>query len=455
MHDGEGNAAQQVLLTGLRARVSLRPRENCPGELRSQFMTSIHASDRRRFLQHSFAAAAAVGLSHEAAAADGSLIASIEKVVLRDSKEKLPNWFHPRSCMVPALNGEGAMAFMTLQTIGGSDYFGPVHWTTSNDLGKTWSEFQPAPPLGWDKLEDGITSEAVCDVTPEYHAKTGSVLALGHNVFYKTKAFDRNQPSRWPVYAVWKKGTWGPRKKLVWDDPRGTEIYSNNCGQRVMLPDGDVLMSFTFGVKGKPRDVCGVLCSFDGNDLVIKKTGPALSNPKGRGLLEPSLTSFQKRFYLTIRAEDNRGYVAVSDDGLNYEPKQAWAWDDGQPLDMSTTQQHWLTHSDGLFLVYTRKDPTNVNVPRWRAPLWVAQVDTKTLRLVRATEKVVLPLVGDGVNDAKQVAFMGNFGVNSNVSADEAWVTDGSWCPGDASKGELQLARVRWSRKNGLVQATS
>jgi uncharacterized phage-like protein YoqJ len=27
---------------------------------------------------------------------------------------------------------------------------------------------------------------------------------------------------------------------------------------------------------------------------------------------------------------------------------------------MSTTQQHWLTHSDGLFLVYTRKEPSNV-----------------------------------------------------------------------------------------------
>ena len=119
--------------------------------------------------------------------------------------------------------------------------------------------------------------------------------------------------------------------------------------------------------------------------------------------------------HFTIRAEDSRGYVAVSDDGLNYEPKQAWAWDDGEPLTMSTTQQHWLTHSGGLFLVYTRKDATNVNVMRWRAPLWVAQVDVKTLRLIRATERVVLPLIGDGVNAADLVPMMGNFGV-ANVS---------------------------------------
>ena len=78
---------------------------------------------------------------------------------------------------------------------------------------------------------------------------------------------------------------------------------------------------------------------------------------------------------------------------------------------MSTTQQHWLTHSEALFLVYTRKDPTNANVTRWRAPLWVAQVDPKTLRLIRATERVVLPLVGDGVNNADHVPMMGNFGV--------------------------------------------
>lgn len=393
---------------------------------------------RRRFIQ-----TAGLALLHEQArAADAPLIESIEKVVLPAPAVKGGTWFHPRACMV------GKRAFMTLQPIQGSDYFGPVHWTTSDDFGKTWSEFKPAPPLGWVPLADG-NNEAVCDVTPEFHPKTGSVLALGHNVFYKTKGFYRDQPSRWPIYAVWKDGEWGPRHKLLWDDPRGSQIYSNNCGQRVMLPDGDVLMSFTFGVKDKPRSVCGVLCSFDGKELVIKKTGPELTNPKGRGLLEPSLTHFKGRFYLTTRAEDRRGYVSVSDDGLNYEPKQEWTWDDGEPLMTNSTQQHWLTHSDALFLVYTRRDAANEKVIRWRAPLWVAQVDPKSLRLIRSTERIVLPLMGDGVNQADLVPIMGNFGV-CNVSPTESWVTDGSWCPKN-NNGELQLARVKWSRPNGLV----
>ena len=396
---------------------------------------------RRRFLQ-----ATSLALLHpgtRAFANDPSLIASIEKAVLPAPPVKGGTWFHPRSCLA------GKKAFMTLQTIMGSDYFGPLHWTTSEDLGRTWTEFQPAPPLGWVPLSEG-GNEGVCDVTPEYHPKTGSVLALGHRVFYKTAKFEHEQPSRWPIYAVWKDGEWGPRQKLVWDDPRGSFIYSNNCGQRVMLPDGDVMMSFTFGTSNQARAVCGVRCSFDGKQLLIKETGPELTNPKGRGLLEPSLTYFQKRFYLTIRAEDDHGYVAVSDDGLHYEPKQAWAWDDGEPVTMSTTQQHWLTHSDALFLVYTRKDPTNVNVMRWRAPLWVAQVDPKTLKLIRASERVVLPLIGDGVNQADQVPMMGNFGI-ANVSPDESWVTDGSWCPKAGNTGELQLARIKWSRPNALV----
>lgn len=395
---------------------------------------------RRHFLQA--ASLAALAPVTRSLAAESPLITSIEKTIVPAPKLPKGTWFHPRACLV------GKKVFLTLQPIMGSDHFGHVHWATSDDLGKTWSEFAPAPPLGWVPLPDG-TNEAVCDVTPEFHPKTGSVLALGHNVFYRDKGFYRDQPSRWPIYAVWKDGAWGPRRKLVWDDPRGSYIYSNNCGQRVVLPDGDVLMSFTFGVKDQPRSVCGVRCSFDGEQLVIKKTGNALTNTVGRGLLEPSLTQFQGRFYLTIRAEDRRGYVAVSDDGLQYEPQQAWMWDDGEPLMTNSTQQHWLTHSDGLFLVYTRRDPTNEKIIRWRAPLWVAQVDPKTLRLIRATERVVLPLIGDGVNGADLVAFMGNFGV-CNVSAMESWVTDGSWCP-KTNEGELQLARVKWSQPNGLV----
>lgn len=395
---------------------------------------------RRGFLQ--VGAAALAGSRGRSAIAAVPLLESIDTLCPPTPPVPGGTWFHPRVCRA------GGRLLMTLQTVTGSDFFGPLHLTTSVDDGATWSEFEPVPPLGRQPAADGWV-EGVCDVTPSFHPRSGSVLALGHNVFYRTGHFEADQPPRWPVYAVWRDGGWGPRRKLHWDDPRGSSIYTNNCGQRVMLPDGDVMMSFTFGRKGQPRSVCGVRCGFDGHELVVRSVGPAITNAVGRGLLEPSVTRFRTRFYLTMRAEDGRGYVAVGDDGLQYEPARAWTWDDGEPLAMSTTQQHWLTHSEGLHLVYTRRDPVNVNVFRWRSPLWVAQVDPDTLRLVRSTERVALPLMGDGVGAPDEVPLLGNFGV-ANVGPDESWVTDGAWRPKRGNQGELQIGRIRWSRPNRL-----
>ena len=376
------------------------------------------------------------------------LIKSINKeVVLKGRDGSGPTWFHPRACMVPTENGP--MVLMNLQTISGSDYFGPVHWMSSLDYGKTWTRPEPVEALG--RVQEENWEEGVCDVTPQWHPQTKSVLALGHNVYYSGPRFSSNQPPRWPIYAVWKDGKWGPRQKLTWDDPRGAYIYTNNCGQRVVLPNGDILMSFTYGPdKKQARSVSGVISSFDGEKLTIKEVGPAITNNKGRGLLEPSVTEFQGKYYITIRAEDSRGYVCVSEDGLNYSEKQAWAWEDGTPLGLSTTQQHWLAHSDALWLVYTRKDASNVNVGRWRSPLWMAQMNPKTLRLIKETEHVVLPLVGDGVNDPNKVAYMGNFST-LNVTPEESWVTVGEWQPRNGIKGDLLLARIQWAKRNELV----
>jgi hypothetical protein len=345
---------------------------------------------------------------------------------------------------------DGPVVFMTMQEIRGSDYFLPVHWMESRDLGKTWTEPKPVPALGRNPATDERGDESVCDVVPQFHPPSGSVLALGHNVFYKGKGFDRKQPPRCPVYAVYKDGKWSERKRLLWDDPRGATIYTNNCGQREVLEDGSIAFVMSFGSKQTSRSAAGVRCSFDGETLAIQKVGREIQHAAGRGLLEPSLVRYRGKFYATLRAEDSRGYVAASDDGLDFEEKQPWCWEDGTPLDMSTTQQHWLPHSDALHLVYTRKDASNVKVVRWRSPLFMAQVDLKTLRLIRETEHVVLPLIGDGVNAADEVPLMGNF-QTLNVSADESWVTDGEMTPKHGFKGDLVLGKIRWSRKNGLA----
>lgn len=397
------------------------------------------------------AALPSVSLSQENAS---DLIQGItQSTISRNRDGKSTTWFHPRACMMPGTDGD-LVALMTKQAIAGSDYFGPVHSCESRDLGKTWTDPTPIPALGraaMPKKYEGLQA-GVCDVVPQYHPKSNTVLGLGHVVFYRGKHFDRKeQLARYPVYAVRKAdGTWSERKKLEWDDPRGAFIYTNNCGQRVNLPNGDILMSFTFGPKAANREVCGVQCSFDGETLRVKEVGPALKNPKGRGLLEPSITRFKNRIYLTMRAEDSHGYVSVSDDGLSYAEKKPWVWDDGSPIAMSTTQQHWLTHSDGLFLVYTRKDKSNTGVIRWRSPLWVAKVDPVKLHLIRSTERIVLPLVGDGVKEPDSVALMGNFNI-TNAGPNESWVTVGEWIPRRGARGDLMLARIAWSKPNLLV----
>jgi len=416
--------------------------------------TTVSPLGRRRFLASGiglFSAMAGGSLVRSAASEDGGgLIAEIDReVIFPGRRGNETTWFHPRACMVPA--GEGAKALMTLQSISGSDVFGHVHWTVSTDNGRTWSPPEPIPGLGRRDLGDGW-EEGVCDMVPQFHPPTNSVLAVGHNVYYKNGVLANPQRRRWPVYVVRSAdGTWSKPRRLEWDDPRGSAIYTCGCSERLVLDGGDILMALSYGPEGRgDRMVTSARCSFDGRELKIRDVGSELVNKAGRGLLEPSLAFLNNRFYMTIRAEDERGYVSTSDDGLNWSPQQPWTWDDGEPLVMSTTQQHWLTHSDGLFLVYTRKARENVNVMRWRAPLYVAEVDRKTLRLIRSTERIVLPLIGDGIANAKHVARMGNFHTVA-ASPGESWVTVGETLPDDNWRGDTLLARIHWGRPNGLA----
>lgn len=166
---------------------------------------------------------------------------------------------------------------MTLQAITGSDYFGPLHWSASTDLGESWSEPEAIPALGLREVDgqDGLLA-GVCDVVPEYHSPTRTVLAMGHVVFYRGARFSNaDQLPRYPIYSVRRSdGTWSARRRLDWNDRRGGYIYTNNCGQRVVLPNGDILMSFTFGPGPENRMVAGVRCRFDGEQFECGRGWP-------------------------------------------------------------------------------------------------------------------------------------------------------------------------------------
>ena len=147
------------------------------------------------------------------------------------------------------------------------------------------------------------------------------------------------------------------------------------CTQRVDLPGGDILLPVSFKRPGdKLSSSTVVRCRFDGETLRYVEHGDELSLDVPRGLGEPSLAQFEGRFFLTLR-NDKKGYVTSGTDGLHFDKPKPWTFDDGTELGNYNTQQHWVTHSEGLFLVYTRRGAGNDHVFRHRAPLFMARVD--------------------------------------------------------------------------------
>lgn len=201
-------------------------------------ITNPGGLDRRSFLRRfAFKASGVMALpllrkATRAQNATDGLVPGIEPTVVFNGRRTRTTWFHPRACMLPT--SDGAQALMTLQTIGGSDYFGPVHFTVSRDEGHSWTEPEPIPGMGRQKL-DAAHEVGVCDVVPEYHKATRTVLAVGHNVYYKDGRLARPQRDRWPVYVVRSQsGTWSQLRKLDWADPRGSAIFTCGCAQRLL-----------------------------------------------------------------------------------------------------------------------------------------------------------------------------------------------------------------------------
>ena len=104
-------------------------------------------------------------------------------------------------------------------------------------------------------------------------------------------------------------------------------------------------------------------------------------------------------------------------------------------------------HSDGLFLVYTRRGANNDHVFRHRAPLFIARVDPERLCVLRSTEQVLVPERG---------ARLGNFGVTP-VSPYETWVTAAEWMQprGVEQRGSdnrVWVAKIKWGKPNRAGQ---
>ena len=329
-----------------------------------------------------------------------------------------------------------------------------IFQVTSDDFGKTWSV--PKKVASLDRVANKDGYEVVMgDLCPQWHEKTGTVLVTGKSFNFennKRENFDREKVT----YSIYDPKTkhWSKMKVMGMPthDKQGRKIVAPNagCNQKVHLKNGEVLLPVRYNPypvfkTRKQRLYITVVarCRFDGKTLKYVEHGSELTIKKPRGLYEPSLIEHRGKYFLTMRA-DHTAYVSVSKNGLDYQPIKQWKFDDGKPLGNYNTQQHWISNKNGLYLCYTRRGKNNGHVFRHRAPLYIAQVNPKTLQVIRKTEKILVPEAG---------ATLGNFGI-CHVSPNEAWVItseDNTRHNGKVIKRKQEnrvwIAKVKWNAK--------
>ena len=376
-------------------------------------------------------------------------IVKVEPTILQSGYDRKSCWVQTRCGMVPP-----ATAVITTQKLrlSGSDIFSGICDLRSDDFGRTWTAPVVQPGLARRPNPDG-TEDCPCDGTPAWHAASGTLLMTGHLARYRDDELVPDPRPRATWYSVYDpmRRRWSDWETMAMpaDDPAAVDCGAG-CTQRVDRPDGDILLPLYFrvpGEAGRRARAAVARCGFDGRRLLFRERGPELACPEGRGFGEPSLVRFGARYYLTLR-NDQRGYVTVGTDGLRFDPPVPWRFDDGTELGNYNTQQHWIAHRHGLFLVYTRRGAGNDHVFRHRAPLFLARVDTDRLCVIRATERVVVPERG---------ARLGNFGICA-ASSDETWVVVSEWmqttgpnpfdstvCERYGSDNALFLSRIHWA----------
>ena len=133
-------------------------------------------------------------------------------------------------------------------------------------------------------------------------------------------------------------------------------------------------------------------------------------------LVRRSIVRHQDAFYLCIR-HDETSYISISKDGLHFSEPIEWLFDDGTPLGCYNTQQHWLSLGGKLYLIYTRRAGFNDHIFRHRAPLFIAEINTEKLRVIRDTEQIAVPVRG---------ARLGNF-CCAKLSETEGIVVAAEW----------------------------
>ncbi len=358
-------------------------------------------------------------------------------------------WTQVYTAAVP--NTNQVLITMSQRLSGGIDNYGGLYYCLSNDKGQSWSE----PSLVMERTVINDSMEMVLsDVYPQYHRQSGKILSTGKLFYYLPERAEDPEVSREAGYTVYNPETeqWSELKtlELPAKDHSGAPIFnpSAGCNQRIDLDNGEILLPVYY-LRDEVADGLNVTtiarCSFDGKNLKYIEHGDELTIDSGRGLGETSITKFKDEYFITMRA-DHSAFVAKGKDGLHFESLQEWRFDDDSLLGSYNTQQHWVTHGDALFLVYTRRGANNDHVFRHRAPLFMAQVDPEKLQVIRETEQVLVPEKG---------ARLGNFGVtdiDENMSAVSVSERMEAKSAQYGSDNRVYFSRILWEKPNELIR---
>lgn len=356
-------------------------------------------------------------------------------------------WGQARIGAVPAAKGENPTAIVTAQPtlLDGNDVFLGLSEWRSKDRGKTWTgPIDRKETLGRRSEHEGV-EVAICGMEPQGNADHSVLLSTGHSVRYSNDSQPDFQKSIDVTYAIFdpESDAWRPWKTLQMPDQKRFEVVAAGCSQRVDLEDGTLLLPVHFRSTDQPKmEACNTVavlrCAFDGDTLRYRDHSEELTLDVPRGFQEPSLIRFNGRFYLTLR-NDVRGYVTSSGDDLRFEAPRPWRFEDGSELGNYNTQQHWISHEDQLYLVYTRRGLNNDHVFRHRAPLMMARVDPEQCVVLRDTEREIVPNRG---------ARLGNFSI-CHATEEETWISVAEWmqpkgCEQYGSDNTVWMARILW-----------
>ena len=319
-----------------------------------------------------------------------SLVDRIESAVIIPGDTHKDLWVHPEVVTIP---GDPIVVELRARTTDrrGKDQHSLSHYFRTDDFFQTLSAIEEPVAKDWDRI--GLSLE------------------------------DFNPPGN--------------------DELQLPESFGHTWASAYLDMGGDtILQAFTTQEKGR-YSVQSFLALAEKGKFTPVHISNSWTNDIGRGLYEPQIAAFQGKYYMTVRAEDGRGYLLISHDGgRSWEMPIPWKWDNGEIVDMNQTMTKLLVHSEGLLLVYTRIRDDNDHVFRNRSPLHLADVDPETLSLKRDTERTIVPNKGLAV---------GNFWVWP-IDQHKSYVMTAEWPrDGREENGDIWLTKIRWKNPNKIM----